>query len=185
VSESAQLELRRAGPKDAPELRRMLHGLMAQAGSSAQPIKVAALAHHMSGFRPQIEAVIAAREGRAVGMVLFFPWLSTWRGQLYLYVQDLYVEAAERGSGIGRELLAAAAREGRARGCRSLLLALKTSNTAAARFYKRLGFRCLEEERLWLMPPTALERLIGWRSSSLEPEGPSPGRNNRGGRRLR
>jgi GNAT superfamily N-acetyltransferase len=159
------LKLRPAEAADAVELRRMLRALMVHSGSpSARPIATAELARHMgggwSGRRADIEGVIAERGGRAVGMVLFFPWLSTWRGRLNLYVQDLYVEPEERGSGLGRLLLAAAAREGRARGCRGLLLAVETTNEPAARFYARLGFHCLAEERHWLLPPRKFSALL-------------------------
>jgi GNAT superfamily N-acetyltransferase len=178
--------VRRAGPQDARALRRMLRALMAHSGnSSLQPIKVAQLAHYMSAPRPEVEAVIAEREGRAVGMALFFPWLSTWRGRFYLYIQDLYVEAAERGNGVGRQLLAAAAREGRTRSCHSVLLAAQTSNAEATRFYTRLGFRCLENERLWLMPPTALATLIRISRPSVASNRARRSRNHRGSRRLR
>lgn len=181
-----RLVVRRAGPQDARALRRMLRALMAHSGnSSMQPIRAAQLAHYISTPRPEIEAVIAERDGRAVGMALFFPWLSTWRGRFYLYVQDLYVETAERGSGVGRQLLAAAAREGRTRGCHSVLLAAQTSNAAATRFYTRLGFRCLEKERLWLMPPAALTALIRVPRPGVASDRARRSRNNRGSRRLR
>ena len=154
-------KLRRARPADAPALRRMLRALMTHGGHpSSRPISAAELARHMGGRRPDIEAVIAERAGRAVGMVLFFPWLSTWRGRLNLYIQDLYIEPAERGSGLGRRLLAAAAREGRARGCGALLLAVEISNEAAEQFHRRLGFGCLEMERHWLLPPEGVRALL-------------------------
>jgi GNAT superfamily N-acetyltransferase len=157
----------------------MLRALIAEAGSTtAQPITAAALAQCMSGPRPEIEGVIAERAGEAIGMALFFPWLSTWQGRLYLYVQDLYVQPAQRGTGLGRRLLGAVAREGRARGCHSLLLAVATSNAPAARFYARLGFRCLESERLWLMPRAALGALIRAAESRPRPSRPSRQRTN-------
>jgi ribosomal protein S18 acetylase RimI-like enzyme len=70
------------------------------------------------------------------------------------------VEPAERRSGLGRRLLAAAAREGKARGCKGLLLAVEVSNTDAARFYAQLGFQRIEEERQWLLPPERFQALI-------------------------
>ena len=140
----ATLKLRRARPGDAAALRRMLRALMTHGGHpSSRPISAAELARHMGGRRPDIEAVIAERAGRAVGMVLFFPWLSTWRGRLNLYIQDLYIEPAERGSGLGRRLLA-----------------VETSNETAEQFYRRLGFGCLETERHWLLPPEGVRALL-------------------------
>ena len=153
--------LRRAVAADALAIRRMLDALIAHSGSPPMtPAPAEELARHMTGPRPDIEGVIAERGSEAVGMVLFFPWLSTWRGRLNLYIQDLYVEPAERRGGLGRRLLGAAAREGKARGCKGLLLALEVGNADAARFYARLGFQPIEEERHWLLPPEQFEALM-------------------------
>jgi ribosomal protein S18 acetylase RimI-like enzyme len=157
----APAQLRCAVAEDAAAIRRMLDALIAHSGNPpVTPAPAEELARHMSGPRPDIEGVIAERQGEAVGMVLFFPWLSTWRGRLNLYIQDLYVDPAERRSGLGRRLLAAAAREGKARGCKGLLLAVEVSNMDAARFYARLGFQRIEEERQWLLPPERFDALI-------------------------
>jgi ribosomal protein S18 acetylase RimI-like enzyme len=153
--------LRRATAGDALAIRRMLGALIAHSGNPpATPAPAEELARHMSGPRPDIEGVVAERGREAVGMVLFFPWLSTWRGRLNLYIQDLYVDPAERRGGLGRRLLAAAAREGKTRGCKGLILAVEVSNADAARFYARLGFQRIEEERHWLLPPERFEALM-------------------------
>ncbi len=158
LSEPARLWPAKA--TDAPAIRRMLDALIEQSGNPPMtPIPPDELARHMTGPRSDIEGVIAERGARAVGMVLFFPWLSTWRGRLNLYVQDLYVDPTERRGGLGRRLLGAAAREGRARGCRGLLLAVEIGNVDAARFYDRLGFQRIEDERHWLLPPERFEAL--------------------------
>jgi ribosomal protein S18 acetylase RimI-like enzyme len=154
--------LRRATAEDASAIRRMIQALIAHSGNPpVSPAPAEELARHLSGPRPDIEGIVAERGGEAVGMVLFFPWLSTWRGRLNLYIQDLYVEPSERGGGLGRRLLAAAAKEGRKRGCKGLLLAVEISNADAARFYTRLGFQRIEEERHWLLAPAQFEALIG------------------------
>jgi ribosomal protein S18 acetylase RimI-like enzyme len=156
-----RVRLRAATAEDAATIRRMLDALIAHSGSPpVSPAPAAELARHMSGPRPDIEGVIALRGGEAVGMVLFFPWLSTWRGRLNLYIQDLYVDPVERGGGLGRRLLAAAAREGSKRGCKGLLLAVEVSNEDAGRFYARLGFQRIEEERHWLLAPEKFAALI-------------------------
>jgi ribosomal protein S18 acetylase RimI-like enzyme len=161
VSDPASPQLRPATAEDAAAIRAMIEALIAHSGHPpATPAPAEELARHMSGPRPDIEGVIAERGSKPVGMVLYFPWLSTWRGRLNLYIQDLYVAPAERGGGLGRRLLAAAAREGRARGCKGLLLAVEVSNAPAARFYARLGFQRIEDERHWLLAPEKFEALI-------------------------
>ena len=53
-------------------------------------------------------AEVAGEDGRraVVGCALWFLNFSTWRGVHGLYLEDLYVQPAHRGAGIGRALLA-------------------------------------------------------------------------------
>ena len=44
-------------------------------------------------------------DGAVVGVTLWFLNFSTWRGTHGVYLEDLYVQPAHRGSGLGRELL--------------------------------------------------------------------------------
>jgi GNAT superfamily N-acetyltransferase len=167
--------LRRAAAEDAPAIRRMIQALIAHSGSPpVSPAPAEELARHLSGPRPDIEGIIAERGNEAVGMVLFFPWLSTWRGRLNLYIQDLYVAPAERGGGLGRRLLASAAREGRARGCKGLLLAVEVGNADAGKFYTRLGFQRIEDERHWLLAPAEFDSLIGPEQDRIRLNQPDP-----------
>ena len=41
--------------------------------------------------RPAAEAVIAERDGQALGFALFFANFSTWTGRQGLYLEDLYL----------------------------------------------------------------------------------------------
>ncbi len=63
------------------------------------------LAEALFGDRPAAEAVIAERDGQAVGFALFFANFSTWTGRRGLYLEDLYVTPAARGAGVGKALL--------------------------------------------------------------------------------
>ena len=56
-----------------------------------------------------------------------------------LYIDDLCVDEAERGRGLGRRLFAHAAQEARRLGCYELTLNVWEGNDAARRFYESLG----------------------------------------------
>jgi ribosomal protein S18 acetylase RimI-like enzyme len=69
---------------------------------------------------------------------------------LFLYVDDLVTDESERGHGHGARLLDYLKVEGRALGCRKLVLDTALANTLAHRFYYRQGllatslrFNCL------------------------------------------
>ncbi|MDE2457358.1 MAG: GNAT family N-acetyltransferase, partial [Burkholderiales bacterium] len=60
---------------------------------------------HLFGARPAAEARVAEVEGAVVGFALFFTNFSTFLARPGLYLEDLYVQPAQRGRGIGRALL--------------------------------------------------------------------------------
>ncbi|HLO95650.1 MAG TPA: GNAT family N-acetyltransferase, partial [Burkholderiaceae bacterium] len=66
---------------------------------------------HLFGPSPKAEAVVAEDgEGRVVAFALFFHNFSTFLAQPGLYLEDLYVQPAYRGTGLGRQLLTHLAR---------------------------------------------------------------------------
>lgn len=87
----------------------------------------------------EVEALVAERDGCAVGMALFFLNRSTWSGWRGLYLEDLYVAPEARGSGAGKALLAHLASVALARGCTRMEWAVTDGNAAAAGFYASLG----------------------------------------------
>jgi GNAT superfamily N-acetyltransferase len=63
------------------------------------------LAPHLFGDKPAAEAVVAEVAGQVVAFALFFNNFSTFLGKPGLYLEDLYVQPAHRGSGLGKALL--------------------------------------------------------------------------------
>lgn len=88
---------------------------------------------------PQFEALLAEKEGVAIGLCLFFYDFSSWRGELGVYIQDLVVDAAAREHGVGRALLRKTARHARKHGATHMRLAVEQDNETAIRFYEALG----------------------------------------------
>jgi ribosomal protein S18 acetylase RimI-like enzyme len=54
-----------------------------------------------------IECLVAEADGQVVGIVQFFPHPDTWEAHPICYLQDLYVDDARRGLGIGEALIRA------------------------------------------------------------------------------
>src|SRR5947209_14484163 len=65
---------------------------------------------HLFGPRPAAEAIVAEVERVPVGFALYFWTFSTFRGQLGLYLEDIFVRESHRGCGIGKAMLATVAR---------------------------------------------------------------------------
>jgi ribosomal protein S18 acetylase RimI-like enzyme len=66
---------------------------------------------------------------------------AVWTGADDANLEDLFVSAEARGSGLGRELVEAALERARERGCARILLDTNESNEAALRLYESVGFR--------------------------------------------
>lgn len=82
--------------------------------------------------------IVAVRDGRVVGeMELLFGHDRPELGKA-VCLSILYVHRADRGQGVGRALIAEAARRGRALGCR--VVETTDPEPAAVPFYARLGF---------------------------------------------
>lgn len=106
-------------------------------------------------------AMLAGTGGTARGLAFCNPVLSTYQGAAIVFVSDLWVAAECRGQGMGRALLAAAAREGAARwGAKALRLTVYDDNAAALGFYLGAGFEIRHKDRAAALSGAALERLI-------------------------
>lgn len=137
---SADIVVRTAARGDAAAIHDLLADLAATIGQTTQfKAGVEDLVRAGFGEDPAFHVLLAERCGKPLGLALFFHTYSSWRGSRGVYVQDLHVVASERGSGLGRRLLAAAAEQGRAAGCTHLRLSVARGNDGARGFYRRLG----------------------------------------------
>jgi ribosomal protein S18 acetylase RimI-like enzyme len=66
--------------------------------------------------------------------------LSVWTGTDDCCLEDLFVEADGRGSGLGRELVDAALQRARERGCTRIDLDANEANAPALALYRSVGF---------------------------------------------
>ena len=71
--------------------------------------------------------------------------LAVWTGTDDCCLEDLFVEADGRGSGIGRELVEAALRRARERGCTRIVLDANEANEPALELYRSVGFASWSE----------------------------------------
>lgn len=149
--QSGEIEIGGATRDDAPAIHALLRAL---AVALHRPHDVQStpddIARYGFGPSPAFETVIARRDGEAVGLVLYFYEFSTWRGCPGVYIQDLYVDASLRGSGLGRKLLAAVAARAAQRRTRYMRLSVDVGNDEGLGFYGRLGFTAPHEQTLVL-----------------------------------
>ena len=119
------------------------------------------LAEALFGVPPAAEAVIAERDGQAVGFALFFANFSTWTGLRGLYLEDLYVTPSARGAGVGKALLIHLAGIARDRGWARFEWSVLDWNTPAVEFYRAMGAQAMDEWTVQRVSGEALETLAG------------------------
>jgi GNAT superfamily N-acetyltransferase len=154
------MELRRALRADVPEVLRLIRALAAYEKLSHEVVATeAALAETLFGARPAAEVLLAEEGGRAVGFALFFQNYSTFLAKSGIYLEDLFVEPACRGRGIGKALLKAVARLAVERGCGRFEWAVLDWNDPAIGFYEGLGARRMTDWTVMRLTGDALSRL--------------------------
>ncbi len=116
------------------------------------------------GERPAAEALVAEigdgkSGGEVVAFALFFTNFSTFLAQPGLYLEDLYVKPAHRGSGIGRALLKRLAALAVERQHGRFEWSVLDWNEHAIRFYQGMGATVMPEWRICRVTGDALQAM--------------------------
>ncbi len=117
------------------------------------------LRHTLFGPNRAAEAMIGCVNGVPVGMAIFFQNYSTFLARPGLYLEDLYVQPAHRGVGLGKALIVALARLALERGCGRYEWTVLDWNTPAIEFYQSLGAEMKSDWRIMRVTGEALTRM--------------------------
>jgi GNAT superfamily N-acetyltransferase len=136
----ADVTLRLAKPEDVPAILGFVQALAAFEHLQDE-VEATEADFHVSLFGAPVraEALVAELDGKPAGFALWFYNFSTFRGRHGLYVEDIYVDPAHRGSGIGRQIFRFLARRAISQGCGRMDWDVLNWNSAAIGFYRSLG----------------------------------------------
>ncbi len=153
--------IRRIEPGDVPAVVAMVHDLAAYERAPEQcQLTTEQLTPALFGPAPALFGHVAElADGTLAGFALWFLNFSTWRGTHGIYLEDLYVTPAARGSGAGRALLATLASICADRGYSRLEWWVLDWNSPALGFYRSLGAEPMDEWTVWRLTGDALARL--------------------------
>lgn len=140
-SADSAVRIRTAGPDDACALAALLAG-----GALSVTEDVGDLAPYRDALgeiatTPGAEVLVAEVDGVVVGMcqLVMFRHLQA-RGGRCAELESVFVDAGQRGGGIGARLVAAAVELARGAGCYRVQLTSNVARTDAHRFWVRNGF---------------------------------------------
>ena len=151
--------LRAAEPRDLPAISGLIHELAAfEKLTHLVQTTPEKLHPHLFGERPAAEAMVAEVDGGVVAFALFFTNFSTFLACPGLYLEDLYVQPAHRGSGIGRALLSRLGALAVERGCGRFEWSVLDWNANAIRFYEGMGATVMPEWRICRLAGDALAK---------------------------
>jgi GNAT superfamily N-acetyltransferase len=105
------------------------------------------------GPSPAVFCHVAEHDGEVVGIAVWFLNYSTWTGRHGIYLEDLFVRPAARGTGLGKALLTNLIDIARERGYGRVEWSVLDWNTPAHDFYRALGARPMDEWTTWRVNP--------------------------------
>lgn len=138
--------LRAARPGDEPGILACIQALAEyEREPDAVENTVAMLSETLFGRDPHAFAHVVERDGRIVGIALWFLTYSTWTGRHGIWLEDLFVYESERGRGYGRALIATLAAVCAERGYSRLEWTVLDWNAPSIAFYRSLGAAPMDE----------------------------------------
>lgn len=105
----------------------------------------AMLAATLFGDDAKAFAHVVERDGAIVGIAIWFLTYSTWTGRHGIWLEDLYVDEAQRGRGYGKALIASLAQVCVARGYSRLEWTVLDWNAPSLAFYRSLGAQPMDD----------------------------------------
>jgi GNAT superfamily N-acetyltransferase len=133
--------LRPAVRADLPDIVRLVRGLA----------EYERLAHEFTATEAELDTLLFAPDHVAeatlaeipglppAGIALYYRTINTFKGRTGLFLEDLFVEPAQRGLGIGRALLRDLARVATERNHNIIEWRVLDWNEPSIRFYERIG----------------------------------------------
>lgn len=152
--------IRKALPEDLSGVMRMLKEFAKfEKLEDSLEITEEKLAAVIFGGDAFVECLVAFDDDRLAAYALLFPSFASFRGQKGMFLEDIFVRAEYRGTGLGEQLLKEAAELARLKGCVRIDFVVLDWNTPAIKFYEKHGAIRDNEERHFKFVDDAFDRL--------------------------
>lgn len=134
------LTIRPLRTDDEAEWRRLWTGYLEFYQTSVpEEVYATTFSRLLDPAKPHQNAFVAEAEGKLVGLVHFITHATNWKLEEIVYLQDLYVDPATRGTGAGRALIEAVYEWADGNGTPTVYWLTQTFNTTARQLYDRIA----------------------------------------------
>lgn len=149
--------VRRATHADVPDILRLIVALATyEREPDAVKATEASLTATLFAHDAQVHCFVAEHDDAVVGIAIWFLNYSTWTGKPGIFLEDLFVSETARGTGAGKALFKALAREAETLGAARIDWAVLDWNSDAMDFYRAIGGRAQSGWQPWRMDGAAL-----------------------------
>ena len=154
------VEIKKAVKTDAEGILALIHEL-AVFEKEPEAVIVTKTEIEQDGFgdRPLFECIVAEVAEKVVGMALFYPRYSTWKGPTF-HLEDLIVTESMKGKGIGTKLYKAFLSHADSLGVDRVEWVVLDWNTTAIQFYEKSGAKVLSDWNIVQMDRSSIKNYI-------------------------
>jgi ribosomal protein S18 acetylase RimI-like enzyme len=134
------IEIRKLTESDLPAVFELM-AEFAEYEKLQEYLSVDSAAYVKAMFGPDafVEGLIAVDGDSALGYAIFYPCFATFRSMPGMFLEDLFVSAKARGTGLGDKMIRAVAKRAKDRGFERMDLHVLDWNAPAIDFYRKRG----------------------------------------------
>lgn len=152
--------IRKAEKKDSKSIIRLIQELaLFEKEPESVLLQENDIEKHGFGSSPLFHCLVAELEGVIVGMALYYPRYSTWKGPTF-HLEDLIVSEHFKGKGFGTQLYTAFIKQAYEAGVERIEWNVLDWNTPAVRFYEKSGATVLSDWRTVQMHRPAMKNFL-------------------------
>ena len=127
-------------PEDESEWRRLWTGYLAFYQTTVpEAVYASTFARLLGDDHQDFSALVAEGDGKLLGLTHYLFHRHAWKVENVCYLQDLYVDPATRGTGLGRSLIEAVYAHADAAGAPAVYWLTQDFNTQARQLYDRVA----------------------------------------------
>lgn len=135
-----QPKIRALQPEDEAQWRRLWTGYLSFYQTTVpEPVYASTFARLLGDHPQDFSALVAEEDGQLLGLTHYLFHRHAWRIENVCYLQDLYVDPAARGLGLGRKLIEAVYARADAAGAPQVYWLTQDFNHEARQLYDRIA----------------------------------------------